>query len=56
MRVREQTDPKIFATRHRFLLVLVLAMVPLLAVIGLARGAPVSEIGVASLLLVVRFN
>ena len=53
MRVREQTDPKIFATRHRFLLVLVLAMVPLLAVIGLARGAPVSEIGVASLLLVV---
>lgn len=52
-RAREQTDPKIFATRHRFLLVPLLAQVPLLAVVGLTQSVPPDEIVVASMLLVV---
>ncbi len=52
-RVRDQADPRIFATRHRFLLVLLLAQIPLLALVGLARGVPVSEVVVGSLILLV---
>lgn len=51
IRAREQTDPKVFATRHRFLLVLLLAQVPLLAVVGLISEVPIYEIVIASLIL-----
>jgi len=53
LRAREQTDPKVFATRHRFLLVLLLVQVPALAVVGLITGVPTYEIVIASLILVV---
>ncbi len=52
-RVREQSDPRTFAIRHRFVLVLLWAQVPALAALGLARGASFYEIVVAALLLVV---
>lgn len=52
LRPRELAEPKTFATRHRFLLVLFLAQVPVLAVVGLAREAPIAEIVAASLILV----
>jgi PAS domain S-box-containing protein len=51
LRAREQRDPKVFATRHRFLLVLLLVQVPVLAVIGLIAEVPI-EIVIASLILV----
>jgi PAS domain S-box-containing protein len=53
LRAREQTDPKVFATRHRFLLVLLLVQVPVLAVVGLIIGVATYEIVIASLILVV---
>ena len=53
LRAREQTDPKVFATRHRFLLVLLLIQVPVLAVVGLVTEVPTYEIVIASLILVV---
>jgi PAS domain S-box-containing protein len=53
LRVREQTDPKVFATRHHFLLVLLLIQVPVLAVVGLVTDVPTYEIVIASLILVV---
>ena len=53
LRGREQTDPKVFATRHRFLLVLLLIQVPVLAVVGLITEVPIYEIVIASLILVV---
>ena len=53
LRAREQTDPKVFATRHRFLLVLLLVQVPVLTVVGLIREVPTYEIVIASLILVV---
>ena len=53
LRARKQTDPKVFATRHRFLLVLLLVQVPVLAVVGLIKGAPTYEIVLGSLILVV---
>ncbi|HWL49417.1 MAG TPA: hypothetical protein VNT92_06030, partial [Acidimicrobiia bacterium] len=53
LRAREQTDPKVFATRHRFLLVLLLVQVPVLAVVGLITEVPTYEIVIASLILVV---
>jgi PAS domain S-box-containing protein len=51
LRAREQTDPKVFATRHRFLLLLLLAQVPVLAVVGLISEAPIESV-IASLILV----
>jgi PAS domain S-box-containing protein len=53
LRAREQTDPKVFAIRHRFLLVLLLVQVPVLAVVGLITEVPTYEIVIASLILVV---
>ena len=53
LRAREQTDPKVFATRHRFLLVLLLIQVPVLAVVGLVTEVPTYEIVIASLILVI---
>lgn len=50
-RVGDQPDPRIFATRHRFLLILLVALIPVLAIVGLARGVPVLEIGAGSLVL-----
>lgn len=47
----DQTDPRIFATRHRFLLVLLMAQIPALAVVGLARAVPVWDIVAGSLVL-----
>lgn len=52
-RGRDQTDPRIFATRHRFLLVLLLAQVPALALVGLARGVPISEVVAGTLIVLV---
>jgi PAS domain S-box-containing protein len=48
---RGRTDPRIFATRHRFLLILLLAQVPALALIGLVKGAPNPEIAAGSIVL-----
>ena len=53
LRVREETDATLFATRHRFLLVLLLVQVPVLGVVGLIREVPTYEIVIASLLLIV---
>lgn len=50
-RGREGTDPRIFAPRHRFLLVLLVAQIPLLAVVGLIRGVAVHQIVAGSLVL-----
>jgi PAS domain S-box-containing protein len=47
----DRTDPRIFATRHRFLLVLLLAQVPVLAVVGLTQASPASEVVAGSLVL-----
>src|SRR3990170_2836275 len=51
--VRERSDARTFATRHRFLLLLLWTLVPALAAVGLAQGASIYEIVVASLLLIV---
>jgi PAS domain S-box-containing protein len=53
LRAREQADAKVFATRHRFLLVLLLVQVPILALVGLILEVPIYEIVIASLILVV---
>jgi PAS domain S-box-containing protein len=50
---REPPDAKAFATRHRFVLVILLAQVPALAAVGLFQAVSIYEIVVASLLLVV---
>jgi len=50
---REPPDARAFATRHRFVLVILLAQVPALAVVGLFQGVSTYEIVIASLLLVV---
>lgn len=47
----DRTDPRIFAPRHRFLLILLATQIPILAVIGLSRGVSVSEIVAGSLVL-----
>jgi len=50
--VGEPTEARAFAIRHRFVLVLLLAQVPVLAAVGLAQGVSIYEIIVASLLLI----
>jgi len=49
----EPPDATAFATRHRFVLVVLLAQVPALAAVGLSQGVSIYEIVVASLLPVV---
>ena len=51
--LHHRADPGDFASRHRFLLVLLWVQLPAMAALGLARGEALQEVAAACLLLIV---